>query len=475
MHNFIKSYEDSNEEKFNEEFIFMKNNDNVLNYINDIAKALEVIDGITFLGGYINNDESAFKSKEWLPVKESRLSAIVLKFKIEGLYNKQPKSEIIEKVLFFPKLINNFYFLLNGNKYFPIYQIIDSATYHTSKNLTLKTLLMPIIIKTEVEFFQDVNMEYECEGKMFILDLFKYKINILNYYFAKFGVNETIKYFGFSKDELGISKDITDESNFMYFTLNNNLYLYVNRDSINNDFVKNFIVTCIKCFEGLKTKSTNLDNIDYWKKKLGALFTKNVNNQVEKAEQIIISFQRILDDRTKKILRISDENKEDSFAIVRWMTQNYEILRKKDNMDLTNKRFRVNEYLLHPLLIKFSNGTYRLLNSKTITFSSLKSIFNNISPNFIIKKLITNELLRYVNSVNAIELYSSALKMTIKGPQSLAEGSKAINIRYRGLHSSYLGRVGLTSSSSSDPGTTMNATPFIETDGFYFVKKNELD
>jgi hypothetical protein len=271
-----------------------------------------------------------------------------------------------------------------------------------------------------------------------------------------------------SYDNLG---DLDEYEGFRFFGLTDNLVLYVDEsilEGFTTDFVGMLIDMC-----GSKIKEEQLDNLEYWKRKIGSVFSKNVNAQQEKADKILLSFQRILDNRTKQILRLQDVDKEDTFGIVRWMIRNYDKLSKKDNMDLCNKRLRVNEYLLHPLLIKFSNSTYRLLNSKSITFSALKTVFSTISPGFVIKKLITNELLRYHNAVNAIDLYTSALKFSMRGPQSMAEGGKTISTHYRGLHPSYVGRIGLTAASASDPGLSGSFSPFIKTDGFYFTSEEE--
>jgi len=428
--------------------------------------------------GQILADESTFKTRgnaeeKWISLEESRLDSLTLKFRIEGGTGVNHKIEIIEKELYFPKLIDNYYFILNGSRYYPIHQIIDASTYHTAKSLTLKTLLMPIVLKNNpIEFIDSEEREYK--GKFYILDLFKYKVNILNYFFAHMGVSKTIEFFGYTEDQMGVVKsdeiDYTIEG-YRFFNISESICLYVSDEVFNTELGIDIIGGIID-LSTPKLTIDKLDNIDYWKKRIGSIFSKNTNAQMEKADKILLSFQRILDNRTKQILRVPEKDKVDTFSIVRWMIQNYTELSKQDNMSLDNKRLRVNEYLLHPLLIKFSNNTYRLLNSKTVSFSQLKSIFNNISPGFIIKKLITNELLRYHNAVNTIDLYTSALKWSARGPQSMAEGGKSISIRYRGIHHSYIGRLGLTASSAGDPGMSGTFTPFIQTDGFYFTDEN---
>jgi hypothetical protein len=57
------------------------------------------------------------------------------------------------------------------------------------------------------------------------------------------------------------------------------------------------------------------------------------------------------------------------------MMREYRTLVQVDGMDVRNKRIRVAEYLIHPLLLKFSESTYRLLNSKNLTFRGLVGVF----------------------------------------------------------------------------------------------------
>ena len=58
----------------------------------------------------------------------------------------------------------------------------------------------------------------------------------------------------------------------------------------------------------------------------------------------------------------------------------------------------------------------------------------------------------YDNSVNDLDMFV-ALKFTINGIGSIGQNnSNTIGVKYRGLHPSYIGRLDLNSSSSSEPG-----------------------
>ncbi|ALN97864.1 hypothetical protein Bp8pS_185 [Bacillus phage vB_BpuM-BpSp] len=500
--NFRKYHSDKNKERFNEELIYNKGNEDILKYLDPICRTLEIIPEINYKGATIERINKVYnfskrvkpeppkkekdgKRKEKEPkrekveidIEESEFQLIKLNFEIDkkddGTVTK------IEKRLFFPKLIDSQYFVINNNRYYPIYQMLDSGTYRTNKALTLKTLLMPIVLREKKVSFDD------SEGNTYNLmevdlDLFKHKIPFLTYYLANFGYHETIKYFGYDDQIHLIQKEdldlMEDNDNTVTFMITKNIALVVNKELLEDKTHHIFVGTLMKCFNS-RIKFEKIFESDYWVKKLGGNFTTNNSDKQEKGLSILLSFRRILDDWTKEVLRTEPENKEDSYAVIRWMTKNYLDLIKQDNMNLANKRLRLYEYLLHPLLYKFSTGTYRVLNNKTEKYRKILTIFSNIDEGFLINKIVNNALLRYDNSVNSVSLFPLVLKYTMSGPQS-PFNSNNVNDRYRGLHPSYLGRISLTSTSAGDPGVSGVLSPFLklpEDANMHFTKKPEIE
>ena len=96
------------------------------------------------------------------------------------------------------------------------------------------------------------------------------------------------------------------------------------------------------------------------------------------------------------------------------MSKNFIELSKLDNRDLSNKRLRLYEYLVYPLLTKFSKGTYGLLNKKNPSLREIESILK-IPKGHLVSSLVKNETIRYVNTVNSYDLFSVALKATQGG------------------------------------------------------------
>jgi hypothetical protein len=471
MRKFIKNY--NNPEKFNEDFIYIKRNDDILEYVTHICKALEVLDGIKFLGATLDTDESKIKprgrkNEYWVDIDESRLDVIHLKFEV----SKKDQKEVIEKKLLFPKLINDFYFIIGNNRYYPIHQIIDAATYVTKDAVKLKTLLMPSSVKKEEIVVKDMDEEKEYNGFIFKINVFSKKINAFQYFFAKKGIQGTIDYFGLSENGRFNIIDVDDphKDDYKYFKINNKIKIEIHEDLICKLTIS-YIAMIIE-LTNIRTGMDDLQDLPYWTKKLGARFTKNNTAQEEKGEGIIVSFERVLDGNTKKLLRLPEKDKTDMYSIMRWIVRNHHILAERDNMHLANKRLRVYEYLFYPLLRFFSNKTYWIMNRKIVKFKNLKSVVN-ISPGFILSSTINNELLRYSNTVNGIDLFSSALRFSKRGKQSYGEGGRNVATKYRGIHPTYIGKIGLNASSNSDPGMSGTFTPFLETEGFYFNAKAE--
>ena len=96
---------------------------------------------------------------------------------------------------------------------------------------------------------------------------------------------------------------------------------------------------------------------------------------------------------------------------------------------------------------------------------SIEKIFNSLTPMFLMKNLITSQLLRTYNSTNDFNLFSAYLKGTFKGPQALGKG---VSFEQRDLNPSYVGRIGLVAASPGDPGVSFTFSPFVTVYDGYF-------
>jgi hypothetical protein len=544
MLKYLKGFSKQNPEQFNRDFILSRSDKDILNYIKDIFKAVEVIDEIKVLDVRLETDESNFlpainNYQYYKPIMPSRLNKIKYRLqvtpseetilspilvdefedldmsKFEKLDNKENQNSfIIEKELYINKLIDNSFYINEGIRYFLIYQIVDNSTYGTKDAVSLKSLLMPITVMRRntsyvVQDFFDSTKVYP-DLPVYDVLLFAKRINPVLYVMGKYSYNSLVTMNVKNQDNI-----VDERQKFKDETLITKLNLFFGTDikfSDDPNSIKEKGRTVLKLIKDKETafiyvsvdtkklnrKDPNLlallgsladirsenkkkqitFNYDelispyFWVDKLSAFFTKNSDStkKFEKIKTMLISLERLMDDATRKILNIKQEDKKNTLAVIRYMMRNFDKLSEEDNQDLDNKRIRLYEYQLYPLRKYFSDQIYRILNSPTRSKVILDRMFSNLNPMYIIKQTVVNELLRYYNSTNEMNLYSCLLKYTFRGPQSI---NKTVSVYQRDLHPSYTGRLSLVASSASDPGISGTLVPFIELDNYYFKKQKK--
>lgn len=515
MKSLIKKYSDSNPEKFNSEFIWSRDKGDILSYVTDIFKSLEVIPEIKVESVTLDNDEASFgpiknQHKYYKSILESRLSKIHYKIKITPSDDENSQPYNIEGDLFINKLIDNCFYINEGVRYYLIYQIVDNATYGTSDMISLKSLLMPITVKRQ-EFLAEPEF-LKPSKDLFSYDvlLFSKKVNPIMYVMSINAFNSLENMKIKNKDRIvdewqkHTDPTIIDKFNEFFntdFKFSDNLedfakdddrtvfqvksdgkkketgvYISVSTDKLENDKMTQSILGCLLNVKmDLKKKLifTYNDVISpwFWVEKMTQFFTKNndPNKKMDKMRTMLISLNRLIDDSTRKVLEINDDDKKDTLSVIKYMIREFDELSLMDGQDLENKRLRLYEYQFYPLRQYFSAHIYTVLNSPTRSKTILDRVFSNLNPMYIIKQTVTNELLRYYNAPNEINLYTSLLKYTFRGPQSL---TKTVSMAQRDVHPSYAGRLSLIAASSSDPGLSGCLVPFVKIyDNYYFKKK----
>jgi len=470
------------EASFNDGLIRWRRTDDVKGYLEDVFKALEVVEGIKLSRVRIERDESKFPLDLCHnDIEESRLDLALIDFTLTC----GDQTENLTLRLFLPKLLDDLFFRLNGSLYFPILQLVDRGTYVTRKSFTLKTLLMPLVFRTDqrgkAPTLAAIPQE-ESEGMLFVLDIFRQKVNVMHYLYAAKGLNGALDFLGATDNLVVVATAEVDAEAAAEYTIYAAPPLRGGKTAplavaakkswleASGKWGESLALTVAASLEGVSVEQATEDDPKTWRRRLGRLFTQNSNSYEDKAGRILVSLERVLDRRTQKNLdHVAPDDKADVYCILRWMMREYETLSKEDNMDVRNKRIRLSEYLIHPLLMNFSEKTYRLLNSRQVTFKQLQGIFRNVNPYFVVKRLVNNDLLRYSNLVNQADLFGVALRYTTRGPQSMGDrGQGDVNLRFRGHHPSYVGRIALAAASASDPGVSGTLTPFAPTRGQFF-------
>jgi hypothetical protein len=372
---------------------------------------------------------------------------------------------MLVKKLLIPVPDENNYYTIKGKKYFLLYQLVDSSTYTTRQNLTLKSL-MPVTLKRHQKDYNDTDGN-KYTAPTYIVYIFRKEVDILLLYFAKIGVKKTLDYFSVSSI-IKFKESEEDKENNLYFSISSKMFLEVNRGFFNKyQYVQSIVFMIMNictnrlCFENLEDKI-------FWIEKIGSMNATNAYNYYEKGTNTLTFSDRMLDETTKEILKVHPENKKSIYAVMRWMIQNVNELRKKDNLDLDNKRLRCNEYIASLLTKAFSDRVNRIIAlGNKVTLSKVKEIFK-FPGDIIMQQLYKSGLLRYDDKINDMDFFSK-FKITQKGPNSLGnKNDNNIPLKYRGIHPSFVGRIDTNVCGNSDPGTSGLLTPFCKTSGLFF-------
>lgn len=458
-----KNYQESNFEKFNNEFIYLREREDVNGYYEDLFKTLDSIPGVKFIGmeKISEADSLDLDMLKSISIEDSRLELLKARF----VLTTEAESKEISLPLFIPKLIDNFFYYLNGNRYYAILQLADKNWYTVRNGIFLKTLLMPLGLKHKyISFVSESGTEYIAKYLMLnVMSKSSSNINSLKsffpYFFIKYGVEGALKKLDMFDDVHIIDiNNVCETEGYEEFSINKAIKVLASTDRMLEDEVfRDKVITLCKTLELNVKKFINIEQEDFWKKKI----LNSPTSKIERADKTIASIERILDERTKKNLREIPEGEKDSaFDVIKWMVDHYDFIYNIDGVDIYNRRIRLTEYLLFPLLLKWSDIAVRILNSRNVDMKRLETVFSNIRPTFLIKRMMNNELIRYSNVTNAMNLFNVALKWSARGPQSLGANGADINIRYRSIQRSYIGNISLNASSNSDPGVSGSFVPF---------------
>lgn len=471
------------EEPFNEKLLHLKETDDFKKYVDIAAKSLDAVDGIDYLGSVQGTEEDVIASRKNKHIDESRLIMITMKFRVSGYddKNKVDKVEIIDVPIFFFKLLKGNYFLYNGVKYVPIFQLTDKV-YVLRNKIVLKTLTMGIFVGNTVKTVVSDSGK-DVTGNIYAAHLFSKEVNMFHYYLAKMGMNGTLNYFGFKNNDMLILNKKHSENyenvikNRDVFVIKKGSVLAIRKGILKTQFKKDIFISILALLRKMSFRFQEFDT-EYFTKKLGGFFG-NISNGLKKGTKVLVSFDNLLDDYTKTILDLPEDVTKDTYSVVKWMMTNYRELQKHSNLDIGKKRLRFYEYMIVPLVVSFNKSSHRIFNSRgAVTFSVLSSMFNKLlkTRGVLLKSAMDNELIRYDNvTYNFLDMFTR-LKISQKGPQSIASkggGRNDVSVMYRSLDPSYISRVSLVHASAGDPGMNLMLTPFTELDdNAYFMERS---
>lgn len=485
---FIAKYKNPNVQHFNLGLINREQDRDLKDHLIDVFKSLDVIEYIKYVSHeYIDDarqidmrvysihdrDKTIRKEdgeeEKTIRLRESKVGEIRVKF----LLTCNEESKIVEKRFLIPLVDDYGYYTLNGKRFFLIYQLVDSSTYARGQSVVLKSILPIYVnrIKTEIK---DLNGNIYNVNKFTII-AFNKNMDLLYFYFAKYGVLFTLLYFGVNQViRIVKSYDPNDEEN-LYFPVRANMLIRVNKRFFEEyEYVQNFMGSMLAIIKN-RTTHEDLENLNYWIERIGALRAgAKVYNYYTKGKDTQLSIDRMVDIGTMNILKVAGVNKSDTYSVLRWLVQNFDALRKKDDMDLNNKRLRCNEFIAGFLTAEFTNRVNQKIikSRKRVTMKRVESLLS-MSGDIVINKLHKSGLFRSNEAVDDIDFFTK-LSYTTKGPNALGNSNgNSMAVKYRGIHTSYLGNIDILSCGSSDPGASGTLTPFADVENLNFNNSKE--
>ena len=324
-------------------------------YIYDAFKGFEILPNIKILGYEWVPDEDKYdvndhvirrnsnKNKTIKHISETRCGVMYIDAEVTGLdKNGVMKVHYIKKPLVLPIIDEDGYMTIKGKKCYLIYQMVDKMLYPSFSAVTIKSL-MPICVKTAKDDFTDMDGN-TYTIPTYIIQIFKTAINVLLLY-SNLTITKTLNFMEVErfihierkgetpppcKDEI-IRFDCGKKSDII---------VAVKKRAFDKEIYIRSIVGClINLFVETKIKYDQIDDWEEWMIIVGGKHT------IRRGLYQHIFFNRLLDEVTRKELRINDQDKQNIYYLLRWIIQNYHALWSKDNLSMINKRLRCNEYL----------------------------------------------------------------------------------------------------------------------------------
>jgi hypothetical protein len=167
-----------------------------------------------------------------------------------------------------------------------------------------------------------------------------------------------------------VEEEDPDDLMNIYFRISNKLLLKVDKEMFDKFIYVRSVVGSIMHICTNRLTLDTLDNLDIWLAKLGG------GSNADKGRSQLSRAARLLDETTERILRLDEYHKHDVASLARWMCQEYNDLRLKDNMDLRNKRLRGHEIISAMFTMSLSTRLNRIMSlGKKATMGNYDELF----------------------------------------------------------------------------------------------------
>lgn len=485
MLDMISEFSKMNDGKFNDTLLIdMRAKDEMTEYIDDACKAVVQLipEYVKYLGYHYQDnrgkmlerdkDDSEKQTGKEIRINIADTYAKEAIFEFECTYGGQTVKQSFS--LWIPMLIDNAHFYIRGNKYSCPLQVIDAFTFTKKNVLVLKTLTRAIKYERQKAIITDIYGNKCNTGKIMIY-VNRKCIPVVEYYFAAFGFFTTLKYFGVDKF-IKIYSDDGNQSNVptdKYIYKFGAVFLGVDKVEFDkNTVLRQFVATILAC-QKRSMDMNYIRNTVRWTSLLGETISIQ-NKSLEKGTALLKTFNNSFDHQTRKILNqlVPGTERNDIFAVTRWIFVNYATLTSKDD-GLQNKRLRLAEYLISPFIKTFIDKVYRFMNTpdKLKTINGLTDVFkirSSLIINAIIGKISPQttglNIAKFSNESNDDSLVNTLLTLTKCGPGSPSEKSKRLSVSHRQFSIDFLGAINLIEGQSAGaPGLSHYICPLNDT------------
>ena len=430
--------------------------------INDILKSEEAV-------GINKNKRQRYNPYEFINLKPSE---IILLEVVYYIATKDGASEEVTVYIDVPRIVDKYFFYVDGICYSAMYQIVDGSTYtKPSKKCSI------VIFKTTFRAFTNYRYKHQLSTiKKEQVPCISYenstirpsiKTQIPKYFLAKFGYYGTLNFLNLRFINVSTYPDVRDsvycfESNGIYISLDRNLYNA-------NPVAQSFIYTLYTSIDS-NTSIVDIFSQNFWLRKLGENYGSDTE---ENGIGVLDSFEHQYDTTTMLLLHLPYDDKKDVYSVMRWIIYQFKELKNKRNTDVSTKRIRFEEYIAVIYASQLSSRIItRTNNTKNINLSQLKKAIA-IKHDWLLKNIKSEHLVAYNDAVND-NTGMIALDFTYKGIQGIGtKKTSAVPIIYRMVDPSHLGIVDINASSNSDPGMSGSVCPYVNVTNRSFTDYDE--
>ena len=496
---FMRLYNETHRENFNEE-LFQRSNQDIMNCMKKIILSCERDKYFTLkvlsMKEYYNYEEIINILKDhldknrkknskvenpydYISINDSDFMLLEVKWFIRHNGEEIWKVDDVDQIvvnpwdimtvyIILPRFTRKYYLRLNGNYYSDIFQIVDGSTYNNTTNgakskkvpcNTFKTMFTPIKIYRLFYDMIDVTTNTPVRHTVYnsvINIVFNNSVNCMYYILANFGLYEAMDFLDIHCVRI-LDTPIADDK--WYNFEKNGIFISYPKYCGQDPMAQAFAAT-LYCAIEPDTRIDDLFNIRYWIRLLGKCFR---NDSIDKGLFILDALDGTYDLITQEQLHLPENAKFDIYQVLRWLMREFNYIRKKNNIDITLKRYRIGEPIAAVYARKMIMGLSRVADmGKKVTLMSVKrAIYTH--PMYVINNIINmSNLIAYRDMVNDNDA-TVAIKYTYKGISGLGENKTEIQQSYRYVDPSHAGILDLDSSTTSDPGMSGTICPLTKT------------